>query len=441
MSIKEKIDICYVSGLHGDALVPSLAKICLKEKIKLLVITENYSDFKLWSEQGVFCEYIYNLKSGTSGNVFEEIKKTMSIDSLINTEWSYYNVPKIFLKRKCNVLSDCVEGLIRNYEIKVVLQRPGGEILRRILFNYKDKSDYEIVVLGENYCNGFSTLYKDEFKTFYFSDNKQVKKIKELLKAKFDGGNVIKYTKGIVYSKNDKKKSKLNVFIDLVSKANFGVIYSYFSIRFKLEIIGRIRRHIYNFMAMTEKDFLLDKNKKFYFPLNVSAESELFVRNSFFSDQFFVIKKLLHLKPHNDTFYIKSHPGNSKSLSIYELIYLKFLGVKILDSKIKTKMIVKSVDGVFGVSSTVLFESIYFNTPVHIIGAWPYSDQLLKISNQLNDKIIIDFFRYPSNYKFDYDNLIEKYSNVLFEGDIYTDLSTLTDITRSIQNLIVDNFE
>lgn len=402
--MKKHFDYCYIAGMHGDATVPIMDKFYKKEGCSFAVITENFSDHVEWLKLGIHSIFIYDqhYRQNNNQEVYNEIKRyifsKLSIENLIVTEYMYYKTPRFFLRRKVNNLLFHLDGLFNEYYFETILQKPGGEILRRIFFNLSDTRFLKNnICFGESYLNGKSVLYQGEFKEFVKIEKNIILPDEEIKKLIFQSFGKKEFTYTSPLPKP--KKSKISVLKDLFNAKSFNIIYSYFSIRLRSELIGWIRRVFLTPLYIN--DLTSIKNEYFFFPLNVQAESELFVRNYLLAKQGETLKKLVALVPDNRILLVKEHPGYSKSLGVIESYLLWLKGVRFLNPKMKSLDAITASEGVIAVSSTVLIESIVHEKPILILGEWSYGRELLNRGSEFTLRHIQTFFVSLQDYKVD----------------------------------------
>lgn len=428
----KKIDYLYVAGLHSDQHVPAISHYFSNLGKEYLIVTENYADYFKWKEKGINAFFISGKGSSHPTKLSNHINKKISLENIVETEFRYYSLPKYLLKKKFYRLCSSIEHLMLHFEVDCIIQKPGGEILRRIFFNLPDANN---ICFGESYFHGYSTLYYDEYKSPVESKNQEVlRDPKRLLDRKLGEGKEVKYVSQL----EDIKQNKKDRLVLLLSKKCFSVLFSYFSHRLKLGIFGYMRNRFSRlFFSKNWKSLsaIASKKKIFYFPLNVKAESELYVRNFVFAEQVMICKQIKKLLPENSILLIKEHPGYSKSLGLLDLMTLAMKGIVIADSRIPSSRILKVSSGVIGVSSTVLIEAIQKNIPVLVMGAWPYSKYTVGRSSENSTKKLTSFFSHPEEYAVNVDVFSDKASAYLHEGSAYSDHEEFCNLLSSITYL------
>jgi len=430
------ISYCYISGMHGDVTVPFMDKFFKEKNTNFYVITENYSDFLIWKKDDIDVIYLYDQRFIFNQKIYDKISReiydNISLENLILTEYSYYKIPKFILKSKVEKILKKLSGVFDQYEFNYVIQKPGGEILRRIIYNLEN-SEYvkENYTIGESYLYNLSVLYEGEFKQFKKMKFKKssTEEVEKLLDESFSN-------KEFTYNSSlpKPKKSKAEVLKDLFFAKNYNIIFSYFSIRLNNEIVGKLRRTFTNFIYKNIDE--IDSKSFYFFPLNVQAESELYVRNYVFSEQSRTLNDLITLIPKNKKLVVKEHPGFSKSLSLYQIYRLYCKGVVFADPYIKSKELILKSDGVMAVSSTVLIESIVYEKPILILGNWSYGKYILNRSMEFDIETIQCFLKYTNNFKVDKIEFFKKlYETYLINGIGYKDHEMLKKYLDEIYNL------
>src|SRR5690606_5461756 len=133
-----------------------------------------------------------------------------------------------------------------------------------------------------------------------------------------------------------------------------------------------------------------DRGNYFYFPFNVEAESELFIRNRQFADQIRLVQELSSSIPEGYKLYVKPHPGKQGHLSLQGYRKLRRLAnVVLLNPRENRFDVVAKSRGVIIISSTVGLESYIMGKPTCILGNWPY----VEYGNFVRPRNLEDAFR------------------------------------------------
>lgn len=426
----KKIDFLYVAGMHSDQHVPALSEHFSEIGKSYLVVTENYADYIKWERAGIPVYFISARGPAKPSALSRHLAGRLSIDNIIETEFRYYSFPRKLLRKKFFRLCVSIEKFLDIYDLDVVIQKPGGEIIRRIFFNLPGTKP---VCFGESYFSGYSTLYLDEYKTPYPSRlGKVIPDPLALLNKSLGKGKEVKYSAKLAdFSQHKLKRLRL-----LFKGGCFSVLYSYFSHRVKLWPFGAIRRKLSGWLYSRQLDELKGSNKKiFYFPLNVKAESELYVRNFILAEQATICWQLKKLLPQNAELVVKEHPGNSKSLGLFEMFKLWWNGVFIADSSTPSSTILERCDGVVAVSSTVLIEAVQRNIPILVLGAWPYSRCLVDRSCGNSTRQLIEFFNSPRDFMIQAEPFSNRAKQYLHKGSAYSDGEEFRKLLNSIVEL------
>lgn len=426
----EKIDFLYVAGMHSDQHVPALSDYFREHRKKYLVVTENFADYVKWRDAGVSVFFISTYKKPEPSKLSGYVETRLGLDNIVETEFRYYSLPRVHLFNKFFRLCNAVEELLEKYDICRVIQKPGGEILRRIFFNLPG---VRTVCFGESYFNGYSTLYLDEYKTPIKSlCRKESGELVELLNETLGSGSEVKYTARL----KDFSQSKIKRLLLLLSARGYGVLLSFLSHRLKLKPFGVIRKKLTLWFLSRNMDALSDQDKKvFYFPLNVKAESELYVRNYILAEQAVICQQLKKLLPGNAELIVKEHPGNSKSLGFLEMYKLWRAGVFIVRADTPSSKVLERCDGVVAVSSTVLIEAIEKKKPVLILGSWPYSKFFAGRNSENSALQVVSYFQSPDEFVVELEAFAENAGQYLHKGAAYSSLNEFKELLESIMML------
>ena len=419
-----KFDYCYVSALHGDNCVVEMANHFKKRGKSFLVITENDSYKKLWQKHDVESVCIFDMEKAT-GSAYREFETAIydkvNSEQLYMTEKSYYSLPSIYYKYKVKDYLKRLFTFLEKYKVGSFLQRPGGEIIRQVFFALQS-TEYvnRVYCFGESYIEGKSVLYHGDQK--------------ELIKADNSDSQVREYeSQGVITYDGDIQKIRPSVsfnLFNLLRSGCLGILLSYFTYIFKTKFVGSLRNRLLKLLFVNKDS--IESEKAIFFPLNVQAESELYVRNYQSSNQYEVLEKLQKMLPDNYSIYVKAHPGNSKSLSLVQYLFLRFKGINILKSELKVSEVFRKETPVAAISSTVLFEAIQAQVPIIVLGNWAYSRKILGRYCELNNYDMQKFIEGTSRFKVNKEYFNDKLSNYLYEGSIYSGIKELQNLIDNI---------
>jgi hypothetical protein len=373
----KKYDMAIISSYHQEILaadwffnVKALNRTCL-------IITPNPNEFVTLSKQGVDVVYLgpYFPEKIPSISAIIEYFAQLGIDDLkdfVATEKSYYQQSDRHLFKYAYKYCVAYDKLFKEFKINTALHTvQGGEVLRRAASMIASRNSMNVIYLGETFIPKTVNLYSDEYRTVLKPQG--VREMSEdnarqLIEDKIN-------RKPVVYYETEKRQfintPLFTKFYRLLRDGNWNIIRAYF-MRKKVLFVDYIIRETYTRLAGTFKPF--DPGQKyFYLPFNVDAESELFIRNSQFSDQVSLVARLSKALPKGYKLYVKTHPGREGHLAVSSYRRLsKLTNVVALPSKVNSFDVVKSSQGVVMVSSTVGLESYIMGKPTCVVGWWPY---------------------------------------------------------------------
>lgn len=129
------------------------------------------------------------------------------------------------------------------------------------------------------------------------------------------------------------------------------------------------------------------KGSYFFFPLHVTNDSQITLRNPAYKDQIGLIRTICRALPDGTKLVVKMHPGLDGMLEVSALRALKAIdNCVIVDTSHRAMDIVRDAKGVIVINSTVALEALLLERPVIVLGMWALSGHGLTIDVQsLND--------------------------------------------------------
>jgi hypothetical protein len=164
--------------------------------------------------------------------------------------------------------------------------------------------------------------------------------------------------------------------------------------RYRLPLELAIRRRIYLGRQVLNGIYARWKVKPrppsgsyFFFPLHVTNDSQITLRNPAYKDQVALIRSICHALPHGTKLVVKMHPGLDGMLEIRALRALSRLPNCILvDTSERALDLARDALGTIVINSTVALEALLINRPVIVLGMWSLSGHGLTIDvESLND--------------------------------------------------------
>lgn len=392
-----EIDLALINGYHEFTLSAEFYFQTKKLGKRAVIITPNYYEFKKLKRQGVKAIYIkdYFPKKNVSK---EEIKSyfqnkgVLNLNSFIATEKAYYNNRPNEICQYAYNYAKAFEKIFEEFKIKKIFQIQGGEVVRRSATLIAEILKIRTIYVGESFIPGYSTLYSNEHKSLIVPDN-GVKTLSDeeaklIISNKLERKTIIEYTP---LKTNYHKGNKIVKLYTLLIKGNLNILKNYIYHIYK----RKLKHHFLEKVTLKYFDEFDSDKMYFYFPFNVAAESELFIRNEDYINQISTVINISKILPKNTYLYVKPHPGDEGHLSINEYKELKKLAnVKLLRANLNSFEVVTKSKGVIIVSSTVGLESYIMNKPTCVLGNWPYrqmgsfiiTDDISKIPHLLLSK-------------------------------------------------------
>ncbi len=427
-------DICIINGYHENPLSYNWFTFTKELGKNCLIVTPNYNEYLQLSSQGVDVVYLLSYSYNKPKNHQEVINylKEMGINDwrdFMRTEKSYYLQSDESIAKYAYIYGQVCEQLFQTHQIKRIVQFQGGEVVRRMAHIIAEKHGVLGIFLGESFIPHRINLYSDEYKTKIYPKN--VSKLseeeaQEVIDNRVHKKKVIKYD---VDRNNYKTTNTFTKFLNLIKAGNWNAIIGYFT--YKWLIIGNHGlKQIYTKLKSTFKPF--NPNEKFYYyPFNVSAESELFIRNPKYSHQGTTIEQLSKALPADTKLYTKIHPGHEGHLTVKEYQQLKKLkNVVLIDPSVSSFDIIDKAQAVIIVSSTVGLEAYLLGKKVAVLGNWPY----VKLGNFVEINDIKDTFTKIENHKGKNEpvKFIQNLHELTVDGSIYEDSQQLKNFIKEL---------
>lgn len=435
----DKRKIILIDGYHGTSFNFHLAKELISIGSKVIIATPNIWFNKFYSNNNINTFYLES--KGKVSFVFAKNKLINILSDLgipdplefIKTEKAYYGVNDvILLNATLNFYYSVYEMLSVNENILIV-QGQGGELYRRVIAHFCSKlNNVTGVFLGESFLEDNMTIYRDEFKNFlYPHESKGRIDYNKFIERTIKNRKVFKYSFQLGFPKH----SSFGKYLYLILKANHIVLFNFINHKIK-STIGYYFRYYFQMFVIRPPKANFERSFVFY-PLNVPAESELFVRNPKFANQVEAIKRICDNLPDGYLLYVKQHPGKEGLLSISDVKKLK--GIKncvIIETATNTYDLIEASKAVIISSSSVGFESYIMRKPTIVVGNWPYTS--------LGNFIVIKDLKHLKNIRSDIDNFenecnpikfLQNIDSVSYDGSVFNNIQNLKKLTRELLRL------
>jgi len=150
-----------------------------------------------------------------------------------------------------------------------------------------------------------------------------------------------------------------------------------------------------------------------FFPLHYIAESQVTVRSNGFIDQSLLLKVISLNLPDNCHILVKEHPNVLGKMKIGDLLSISRLNnISLINPKISAHEVIKKVDMIMTINSTVGFEAILYQKPVITFGESFYRKKRLTLDvESIND--LPKLIRKAELYKPKYEKVIEFVKNIM----------------------------
>lgn len=427
-------DICIINAYHENPLSYNWFTFTKELGKNCLIVTPNYNEYLQLSSQGVDVVYLlsFSYKKPTSHQEVVNYLKKEGVEDwkdFMRTEKSYYLQSEEKIAKYAYIYGQVCDQLFQTHQIKRIVQFQGGEAVRRMAHIMAEKHGVLGIFLGESFIPHRINLYSDEYKTKIYPKNNipfSEDDAKEVIDNRVHKKKIIKYD---VDRNNYKTTNLFTKFLNLIKAGNWNIIIGYFT--YKWLIIGNHQsKEIYTKIKKTFKPFN-PTEKFYYYPFNVSAESELFIRNAKFSHQGNTIEQLSKSLPAKTKLYVKIHPGHEGHLTVKEYQQLEKLeNVVFVDPSVSSFDIIDKAEGVIIVSSTVGLEAYLLGKKVAVLGNWPYA----KLGNFVKVDNIKDTFTDLENHteKNDPVKFIQNLQKLTVGGSIYEDSEQLKNFIKEL---------
>ena len=284
------------------------------------------------------------------------------------------------------------EDLFNEYDIGCVIEYPGPELLRRILYNVARKRGILSIYMGWSPIQGCVFLYSNETKVW---DDLEVKDYSSLTpeerRAAEEYIRVFVESRGEVVRHYEKKKmtqivkakkkgllpryTKLDILLPLVYEC-YDIDYLKGVHSFiKFFIWKRIRSvrkfYYYHFVypSLEESRRRIREERYLFYPLQYPRESRIAIRAPQFFRQERFVELVAKALPDGYKLFVKDHPSRVGDLPYGTIERISRIeGVSWLHPKLKTYEAVKYCDAVVTINNTPGFEALLYGKPVVTLG-------------------------------------------------------------------------
>ena len=309
-------------------------------------------------------------------------------------------------------LIDFYEDYFKKKNIEGVLSFPSSVVTARTAFAVANSNNIKVSVINTGPVISNSSVISTSEKNNSWPEFEQL--YNNLEKLSEDEKKIVDKKLELIIS--DKKRSSLirkpNYLRTIYNMVNF--FFNRYDDYEKFELkkeIGLIK----GFLPFNHWFFdKVPKGKFIFFPIHLSYDAQVCVRNPMYYDQEFLIKNISKACPPGYTLVVKAHPYNSGVLikKTYKLCK-KLKNVKIVNSSISSFDLIKKAEMVTVINSTAGIEAIINKKPLLVFGNayfQHYKNSL--IVNNINDlpRILNDGLLVKNNNE----NFDDEYYKFLF---------------------------
>lgn len=430
-----EIDFLIVNSYHGSPLTPIWYEAFTEAGSSILFVTPNYHEFIELQKLKIEVLYLpfFFPKQIPDNKQIGEIFRTLGVSDINNyvaTEKAYFGEDESYIIPWTYKYLKAFEKIFETYRVKNVLQWMGGEVIRRTCTLLCLNRGINALFIGESFLPGQTIIYTDERKTIhrpkrqFLLDDSILSSIRD---SKIKGKRVISYSVKVHPVYQGKRFTKA---LRLILAGNWNILRAYISHKRKTGF-NYNKAKVYSLKySIRELDNV--KGKFFFFPFNVPAESELYIRNPNFIDQVAFVHKLASQLPDGFSLAVKPHPGNEGYMSEEQLAGLKSDSrIILLHESVNTYDIINKSEGVIIVSSTVGLESYLLKKSTAIVGTWPYQ----RMGKFVCSEVTPELFKQLANVQISDEDTISLLKNInqhTLKGSVFGSIDDFKSLVRSL---------
>ena len=372
-------DIALINSYHGDPLSSEWFNTIQEKGKRCIILTPNPNEYATLKQQKIEVIYLNDYFPSTipSEAAIKKYFLDLGITDFANyilNEQAYYNQSLPSIKKVAYQYAYAYHAILDKFSIDCFLHfTQGGEVIRRVATLIAENRKIKVLYLGETFIPGTMTMYSDENRTLIDPRHNRILKpteIQEIIRSKIEKKTVVNY-------ETDKRAHQpipfLNKIFNHIVDKNWYIIKAYLVHKRMLHIDPFVKKTYLKSLNFYQTLDALSNEKYFYYPLNVGAESELYIRNPDFVDQVGAVERLAAHIPEGFKLFVKTHPSKEGFLPLKDYFRLKALkNVHILDPRSNSYDIVKKSQGVLLVSGTIALEGYLIGKPICIMGHWPF---------------------------------------------------------------------
>jgi hypothetical protein len=359
----------FVDEFYHVSLLNSLAKYF--ELSVSNIFDENHKMF-LRNGFNSFYQHHKILRSVSPSRIDEyEDKYDVSFTWLAYIFHRYYRLPlkictKILLKYFI-IFEEFLEENKPDYIITGI----GGELNKMAVITLAEKMNIPIIFHGQSLISKECFFLQDNIDGTIAELGEKVPVLKDfvlqqdkiLSEERFSRKGVDSLTRII---------GKISRILHLIIKGELVLLWSglYFNL---LRIYGFINISIFNMFSSNLNGLKKIDKKLLFFPMHVGDDSQITYINSFFSNQYYLVKHLLKFLRNDMVLVIKSHPASPSYLK-WEFLRIFFnKKVIVLKNYIPATEVLDHVAGTIVVNSSVGLEAFKKKKKFVVIGSWVFT--------------------------------------------------------------------
>lgn len=374
-----EIDVLIVSSISLDrkGFLENLCRALEARDQKPAVLTASYQSERLLKKAGITCfnlEFIAAQLPSSSETfasqcgLYERRYELPSLRYFCSPEHSYFQGSEKSLQEKALRYFRALEGLFSRHAIACLVQKQGGELIRRVAYQVARRFGIPALYLGESFIENRMLIYEDEEGHITLplrraddqSEYEDAEWLEPFLGQFRKQKRVFKYSFAVP-SRLQQCKELLEAIYEGDSSA------AWHSLR------QRVYRSLWmpclRLLARQYVQNVPTSEPYFFFPLHISDDTQITIRNPQFYEQEWLVRYIARVLPQGYRLVVKGHPG-----AAYNYQQLKCLtgqsNVIVVNPEANAHDIIRHAAGVITINSTVGLEALCYFKPVIVVGSW-----------------------------------------------------------------------
>jgi len=310
----------------------------------------------------------------TDSSALKQIESEYALGSLwdfVFTEHSYFGVPRERLLAKAVALFKWAERVLSSEQPHCILQKQGGEIIRRAFFHAGRKKGVPTVFFGQSLFPGRMLLHTNEMNALEDYCPVQWETVPGASQKDLDAficgatreQRIVRYSHG--FSGRYSVRRSFGILRDYLRSGEIERILTGLRHRLETDVARRISlaaSHLIYAKAHTGEPYV-------YFPLHVPNDTQLTIRNPHFYHQEWLVEYAARCLPSGYKLWVKEHPGHVLPLRVKSALAAD-PRIVFKNPAINSHDLVKNAAAVMIINSTVGFEALLYFKPVVVVGDW-----------------------------------------------------------------------